>query len=60
MQDSGEHWALERLNVVEWAAKVIRRYAKYMGKNITEVVREAIVEKAMRIQEEGILESDTG
>lgn len=46
------HWLLERLGVPEWAAEVLEKHAAHYGKTLTDVVREAAVEKAIKLGEE--------
>jgi len=45
-----KHWFYERSGTPDWAAKVLTEYAEFWGKSTTEVVREAITEKAQRVR----------
>ena len=54
------NWLLKRIGTPEWAARELERYAEFYGKEMTEAIREATVDKALNIREEmGGDESDT-
>lgn len=50
-KQKGLHWIYDRIPVPDWVKEQLDWYADLYGKTATDVVREAMVEKAFRIKD---------